>query len=271
MRLSIDRIVVWTAFVLLWMCGGHALANDRDENGIHGESSVPEQDGDRKTESRFEDRQRELQDLEEQFAVARKAISDEVLKSFEEEIEVYDGRAYKKAGRNFPWELKCSSVDYRTVHGCLELRFFDPSARVYFDTGNDDENELDIFNNGNLNLTVDLASIYLPWRLGKSEFFDDWSWGPVVGAGIGASARDSEDGTIEASDAPVVLLSAGGLLEHKRESGVSFGFEAGYSIGFSSDESLGDTDDSALYVGLRINVPLGERQEPKKKKTGNGN
>ncbi len=217
-------------------------------------------------------KQKELDDLQKTFAATRTPTTKEILESFSSEIESYNGRAYKlKDGTPFPAQLKCTSVDYRMFHGCLELRFFDPSARVYFDTGSDDVNEIDLFNDGNLNVTVDLVSIYFPWRLGKAEFYDSWSWGPVFGAGISAAAKDSDDGSAKASGAPVVLISVGAMLEYKLKAGPSFSFEVGRSTGFSSDESLGDIDDSALFVGLRINVPIGDKKAPKAKANNNPN
>jgi len=212
--------------------------------------------------------QQRLDELDAAYKSERAVLTAEVLNSFSAEVEIYDGRAYKAAGKKFPWQLKCTDADYRTFHGCLELRFFDPSARVYFDTGSDDEGEVDLFNDGKLNISVDLVSIYVPWRLGKSSFYDKWSWGPVIGAGLGAPAKDSEDGSVEASGAPVVLFSLGGMMQYRLESGPSFSFEAGYSRGFTSDESVDDSDDSASYVGIRINVPIGEKDSPKTSKDG---
>lgn len=218
-------------------------------------------------------RKARLKEMENAFGISRAPTTQDIVESYGDKIDLYNGRAYKKTvGKGevkpkFPWQLKCTTADFRTFHGCLELRFFDPSARVYFDTGTDDPNEVDVFRDGNLNVTVDLVSIYLPWRLGRAEFYDRWSWGPVVGAGIGAAAEDPESGTTNASSAPVVLLSAGGMIEYKLESGTSFAFETGYSIGFSSDESLGDINDSAVFVGIRINVPIGDKTPPKSQNT----
>ena len=119
-------------------------------------------------------------------------------------------RVHKRKDYKFPSHLKCTSVDFRTFRGCIEPRFFDPSARVFFDSGSDDDDEIDIFDDGSLNLTVQLASLYFPQRFGISEAYDNWSWGPVIGAGLGQPAKDSEDGSEDASGAPVVLGSAGG-------------------------------------------------------------
>ncbi|MBT5106121.1 MAG: hypothetical protein HOM20_08035 [Porticoccaceae bacterium] len=178
------------------------------------------------------------------------------------EIEVFGERAYPAENKEFPWRLKCTEFDYRSVHGCLETRFFDPSARVYFDTGNDDLDEIDLFNDGGLNATIDFVSLYLPWRFGRSSYYDQWTLGPMLGVGISSPAQDSADGTAQASGAPVVLVSYGGMIEYKiGEGGASFGFEIGRATGFSSDESLGDTTDSATYVGLKINIPTSSRSD----------
>ena len=164
-------------------------------------------------------------------------------------------RAYKADGLKFPYEIKCKSSDYRTIHGCLKIRFFDPSARVYFD-GGDAEEKLDMFNNGNLNASINFASLYLPWRFGRSGYFDVWSWGPAVGIGVSAPAQSSDDESKKSSGAPVVLASVGFQVEYAlNNSGASFGFELGRGFGFSTDESLKDSNDQATYVGLKINIP----------------
>lgn len=138
--------------------------------------------------------------------------------------------------------------------------FFQPTARVYFDTGGDDEDEVDIFRNGSINPTIDFAAIYWPWRLGYSEHFGDWSWGPLVGFGIGAPAQDSDDGTEKASSSPVVVFSGGLLFRYDLGGGSSFGFEGGRVMGFTTDESFGDKNDNAWYVGLKISIPTSKQE-----------
>ncbi len=113
------------------------------------------------------------------------------LEVYKDNIEIYNGNAYKRENKDFPWQLKCTSVDKRIFHGCIEARFFDPSTRVYFDSKNDSSNEVDLFHDGNLNLSLDFVSVYLPWRLGKGEFYDSWSWGPMAGVGLSSAAQDS--------------------------------------------------------------------------------
>jgi hypothetical protein len=155
---------------------------------------------------------------------------------------------------DFPSKLKCSKFDFRTFHGCLKVSYFQPSARIYIDRGEDDENEIDIFDNGALNLSLDFVSIHLPWRFGRSEYYDAWNWGPFIGAGIGQPPQDSADGTREASSAPVALISFGLLFEYKIDK-ASFGFEIGSITGFSADEGLSDTTDSASFMGIKLNIP----------------
>jgi hypothetical protein len=162
---------------------------------------------------------------------------------------------------------KCSREDKRTFHLCPQISFFDPSARVYFDTGTDDVGEIDLFRDGSLDASLDFISVYLPLRFGPSEFADKWSWGPAVGVGLSSPADDSDDGTAKAADAPVVLMSGGLLLEYKfggngngLDNPASFGIEFGVARGFSASESLGDTDDTARYVGLRFTIPASGRK-----------
>lgn len=184
--------------------------------------------------------------------------------------EIYNNRAYKKVitkigedgkkvevEKEFPPELKCTNVDKRVWRLCLEPRFFTPSTRIYFDTGTDDENEVDLFNDGNINVAIDIASIYLPMRFGKGEYYDNWSWGPMLGLGISSSGNDSAEESRESSSAPVVLTSLGVVLEYKVEKdGPSIAFEGGYAYGVSADESFDDNNDWAKYVGIKINFPL---------------
>lgn len=164
-------------------------------------------------------------------------------------------RAYNVKGLDFPFELKCTKYDYRTIHGCFKLSFFDPSARVYFDS-NDSDGALDIFNDGNLNASINFVSAYVPWRFGRSEYFDAFSWGPALGVGVGAPARDGEDESEKSDGAPVVLFSAGFQFEYSlTDKGASVSFEVGRAVGFSSDESFKKSDDHATYVGLKIKIP----------------
>ena len=241
-KLRIDHVVAYAALAVI------------PATGITQSDGVSDQDAALAVE------ELSVGDLEQALANKRRQVTQDELARFRDVIEIEGERAYKKPGQTFPWQLKCTSSDFRTIHGCLELRFFDPSARVYFDSGADEPDEVDIFNDGNLNVTVELASLYWPWRLGRGEYYDSWSFGPVVGAGLGTSGDDSEDGS-QTSDAPVVVFSVGAMIEYKLESGASFAFELGRSTGFSSDESFGDIDDSATYVGIRIDVPLGRKPD----------
>lgn len=172
-------------------------------------------------------------------------------------MEIYGDRAYSVDGYTFPPELKCTKEDKRTFHGCIDPRFLYPSTRVYFDSGTDSADKADLFNDGNINLTLDVVTLYFPWRMGRGEFYDNWSWGPTISAGISSASKDSKDGSEEASNAPVVLFSAGLMLEYKfSEDGPYFAFEVGRAYGFSSDESFGDNSDDATYVGLKVTIPL---------------
>lgn len=104
-------------------------------------------------------------------------------------------------------------------------RFFQPKSRIYFDTGSDDEGEVDIFDDGALTVSVNVAELRLDLSSVEHAYNEagewvpehfkrsDWSWGFNFGLGIGAPAEDSETpeamGGERASNAPVLLLTGG--------------------------------------------------------------
>lgn len=138
---------------------------------------------------------------------------------------------------------------------CPRINLFDPSARIYFDTGSDDTDEVDIFDDGSLNATIDFASIYFPFELFESA--QEFTFGPNIGIGISGPAQDAEDGSMQASSAPVFLTTVG--LSFNYEIGDTenvLSFEVGKAFGYSTDESFGDNKDSANYVGFKLKFDL---------------
>lgn len=154
--------------------------------------------------------------------------------------------------------------DTRRLFGDIYFRPFLPKTRYYFDTGSDDENEVDIFKNGSLAPAVDFINIFYPLNLnpqkGLGKYIgDDWLFGPAIGLGITTPASGVDDaGNSVNSSAPVVLLSGGLELDipvGKRddEDGGEPNYiavEVGYAHGISTDEELDNIDDGAVYVGL---------------------
>ncbi len=168
-------------------------------------------------------------------------------------------------GATFPSQLKCTVHDKRIFHFCLEPEFFLPSARVYFDRGADGDQKLDMFNNGRININLDFASIYIPWRLSHAEYFDNWSWGPQFGVGItttNATDKETDAGAdTDNSPSPVVMTSLGLKIRYKTsDNGANIGFEIGKGWGYSTDESFADIKDRAYYVGLSLKVAMPEKK-----------
>jgi hypothetical protein len=132
----------------------------------------------------------------------------------------------------------------------VDLRYFEPKLRVYVDTGTDDDGEIDIFKNGALSPTFDLAQLLLSNTTGMDG---DWKWGFQLAAGVTSPAGDSEDGMEEATNAPVILMSAGTFLSHRLSAGddaMWLELEFGWVRGFTADEAFENNDDSAIYFGL---------------------
>lgn len=144
----------------------------------------------------------------------------------------------------------------------IYVRPFHPKARYYFDSGTDDPNEIDIFQDGGMTPVIDFINIYYPLNISKNRNIgrfmgDDWLLGPSVGIGITTPA--DPDGDMESSSAPVLLVS--GALEldipvGKQKLGEQEGepnyisLEFGWTKGWSTDEDIENNDDSALFVGL---------------------
>jgi len=173
-----------------------------------------------------------------------------------------------------------------------QMRIIEPKLRIYFDTGNDDPDEVDAFDDGALVPTLNLVEIRWVRHVGdkpnqtleqraESGNENPWSWGIAAGAGVGMPAQDSEDGTTEASDAPVLLLSLGMFIEYDmmgmdkatreaileqlsknhgnlttRDLVPTIGLEAGYAWAISADEGLEDIEDGAWYFGMIFHVPF---------------
>ena len=139
--------------------------------------------------------------------------------------------------------------------GGFDFRLFKPSAKIFFDTGSDDTDEIDIFDDGSLNASIDLVNLIHRYDTG-ADFYNTpdstlW-WGPSLGAGITSPADDSADGSQTASDAPVLLLSLGLFFEYDVSNKTSVLIETGYALGLTSDESFGDKTDGAIYFGLSL-------------------
>ncbi|HDY8128680.1 TPA: hypothetical protein RQL08_000402 [Vibrio vulnificus] len=169
------------------------------------------------------------------------------------EVSVSDGYRLSQAVAS---EWKCSLVDFRIIHGCFELRFFDPSTRVYFEREKDKAGKADLFKDGGLDVSLDFISMYFPWRFGAGHFYDRYSWGPMISAGISSSSSDTGDGA-----GAMGLVSTGMMLEYKTESKTSLAFEVGHAWGFSANEEFSSITDKAWFMGIKINVPLAERND----------
>ncbi len=131
--------------------------------------------------------------------------------------------------------------------------------------------KLDIFPDGSLAPSINLVELY--WAQACSERIGrpDWRWGPNIGVGISSRAGDSRDGSVQASRAPVLLLSYGFLFEfpltssqanHKhgppsydpRRFAPTAGIEFGYALGISSDQAHDYAADGAIYVGVSLHM-----------------
>lgn len=164
-----------------------------------------------------------------------------------------DIRSHLKPARRTPW------YDMLALDG-YKYRFFSPSARVFFDIGEDEENEIDVFKDGSISISLSMIEFIGLNQLGSFKNGGHLIAGPSIGLGLTAPANDSEDGNEQASSAPVFMLNLGiyGEIElgaaDANGNNKSILLEAGWALGTSADESLSDKTDQALYVGIAFNL-----------------
>ena len=101
-----------------------------------------------------------------------------------------------------------------------QARLFKPSARIYFDVGNDAPgDEPDIFVNGSVTAQVDVIEVGYWWDVGVATGgeLEGWGLGLVCGAGIGTPAVTVMDdgGDTDTSTAPVAILNVGLAFERQ--------------------------------------------------------
>jgi hypothetical protein len=149
------------------------------------------------------------------------------------------------------------------------FRPFLPKTRYYFDTGTDDEGEVDIFRDGGIAPAIDFINFYMPLNIHPNKSIgkfmgDDWLLGPSFGLGITTPADpDSDDSAMSGDDssssAPVIVASIALELDipigRRDRSGLRvdsnyISVEAGLARGWSTDEGFDDINDSAFFIGL---------------------
>lgn len=127
-----------------------------------------------------------------------------------------------------------------------------PSTRIYFDTGSDDTDEVDIFKDGKLGVSIDFLTLSYDYGV-----TDELSIGFFAAGGISST-------TSEADQSAILMVSAGIAVGVKD---MPFSFEAGILQGLSASETLKDNSDTALFVGISLNNPAPKKSlriKPKK-------
>lgn len=132
------------------------------------------------------------------------------------------------------------------------VRYFQPNLRIYFDLGSDEADEVDIYNDGSISPTINLLELYYRYPVNNFLANGKFSCGPVMGVGLSAPADDSEDGASNGGDAPVLMLTAGGLALFELRENMSFGIETGLALGISADEGFENITDLAIYTGIGV-------------------
>ncbi|MCA9248928.1 MAG: hypothetical protein KDA42_17495 [Planctomycetales bacterium] len=178
-------------------------------------------------------------------------------------------------------------------HLMPQVRLFQPKARIYFDSKRNNDQKLDLFQNGSIMASIDILELYFPrdWRLVPSwpllpqkidgewtfplwpghegEWLKPsdlgWRWGLTFGAGITSSVSDIESASLSS---PILTMSAGARFDfplanrilardsRTKDSIPWVGLEFGVQRGQSTNEALGEPYDWGGYVGITLTNPV---------------
>ena len=148
----------------------------------------------------------------------------------------------------------CSSNSETTEWLQPEFHYFEPKARVFFDSGRDDPDEVDVFQDGGLTVALDLAEVYWRCTWDVKHWVKEWTFGPALSLGMSGPGGESADSSAGASAAPVLLISAGGQIEFpvRDSENLIIVLDGGIAVGFSADEGFTDLNDVAYFVGFTV-------------------
>jgi hypothetical protein len=136
----------------------------------------------------------------------------------------------------------------------LDLTLIQPGSFFYIDTGVDDAGEVDIFKDGKLAVTVQLAGLDLGMRVRNNAL----RFGFNGGVGV-TSATVAADGAREARTGGALVYSGAFFLQFRD----LMRFEAGAVQGRSGVEGLtrSQQTDGGRYFGISLNTKLGDALE----------
>lgn len=127
----------------------------------------------------------------------------------------------------------------------LSYQMLKPSTRVFFDSGNEDADEPDLFKDGNFGASVELLALRADYYLSESI-----SIGGFLGGGLAAATENT-------FNAAVVAWNIGIALSFEE---LPVGLEFGFMQGISASDQFDDHFDSALFVGLTTHPSVGSHR-----------
>lgn len=115
-----------------------------------------------------------------------------------------------------------------------------PTSRIFFDSGQDDAGEVDLFRDGKLTVGLQLVGLDMTRAFNENRFRPGVSVGFGITTGEGAAA---------------LMISYGALIDISN----AFRLEFGRMTGYSASETATGSDDTAWYSGISLHTALGNR------------
>lgn len=124
----------------------------------------------------------------------------------------------------------------------IDFFLLQPNGFIYFDKGKDNNEKVDLYNDGNGSFNLQGLGGDMLW--GESKIRGGFS------AGVGLSLVSEQQSSVGS----VVVVNGGFVLDINKKIRI----ETGYIIGFTTKESLKDKKDLAIYFGLSFPTTAGE-------------
>lgn len=141
----------------------------------------------------------------------------------------------------------------------LDLTLLQPAGYVFFDTGQDEPNEVDFFEDGKLQSSVQLVGVdWVGWYDKSLKF----RVGLNTGLGL-TSVKDKAPTTADPNagkDAAGVLINVSGFLDVLKFARLEYGWVMGISARERSENSpFDDSDDRGRYIAISLRTKLGDQ------------
>lgn len=201
-------------------------------------------------------------DANGQYAFAQLPPGDYVLRVGADDYESVERRvtlgSTTSARQDFTVGVRAVLIKVGKRSG-VDLTLLQPASYVFFDTGQDEPNEVDFFEDGKLQSSVQLVGVdWVGWYDKSLKFRLGLNTGLGLTTVKDKAPTEADPGATK--DSAGVLLNAGGFLDVLKFARLEFGWMMGISARERRENSpFDDSDDRGLYLAVSLRTKLGDQ------------